>query len=237
MMIPPFDWRRTVVLAGLACAISLGIAGCGEPIPNSGVAHPGDGPGAVTPNPAPDLSIGGSSDTESPAASTEGTQTSDAGNSQVPAATDSAAAPADPTKPPTFEVEGPDGALRLTFGDLDLQKQVNLQTITADCVEKMPDWLKALAGRRVRLRGYMKPGYTTEGISQFLFVRSTDLCCFQPKGRVDHMIATTLKTGTTTEFIDLKPFDVAGTFRIDLVQLDDGLIFLLYHVDDATIIR
>jgi hypothetical protein len=101
----------------------------------------------------------------------------------------------------------------------------------------MPDWLKGLVGKRVRLRGFMKPGTQSEGIPEFLFVRSTDLCCFEPKGRVDHLIDTKLKPGTTTEYIDLKPFDVVGTFRIELVQFDDGYIFLLYHVDDATIIR
>jgi hypothetical protein len=237
MTISSCDWRRTVVCVGLVCTTCAVTTGCGEPITNSGVAHPGNQPSAVSSNPASELSIGDSIESKSPVALSEGTQTAGAGNSTAAPAPDPAAGQADPTKPPNFEVEGPDGALRVTFGDLDLQKQVNLQTITADCVEKMPGWLKALVGKRVRLRGYMKPGFTTEGISQFLFVRSTDLCCFQPKGRVDHMAATTLKPGTTTDFIDLKPFDVVGTFRIDLMQLDDGLIFLLYHVDDATIIR
>ena len=140
-------------------------------------------------------------------------------------------------RPREFSVEGPDGALRINFDDLDLMKLINMDPVTPDCVEKMPDWLRGLAGKPVRVRGFMKPSGVTEGIPQFLFVRSTDLCCFGPKGKVYHMIAVTLKPGLTTEYIELKPFDVVGKFRIAVIELDDGLVFLLYHLDDAIIIR
>jgi hypothetical protein len=237
MMIAPCDWRRTVVWAGVACAICVGTAGCGDPLTNSGIAHPGNRPSGSSPAPATNPAAGDSITPGTSSPSAGGAQTGDVGVSQQPAATDPAAAQVDPTKPPTFEAEGPDGALRVTFGDLDLLKLLNMQTITSDCVEKLPDWLKGLAGKKVRIRGYMKPSTQSEGIPEFVFVRSTDLCCFEPKGRVDHLVATKLKPGSTTDYIALKPFDVVGTFRIELVQFDDGLIILLYHVDDATIIR
>jgi hypothetical protein len=146
------------------------------------------------------------------------------------------AAPVDPFRPREFPVEGPDGALRITFDDLDLMKLLNMDPVTPDCVEKMPGWLRGLEGKTVRVRGFMKPSGVTEGIPQFVFVRSTDLCCFGPKGKVYHLIAVTLKKGLTTDYIELKPFDVVGKFRIDMIQIEDGLIFLLYHIDDAAII-
>jgi len=238
MMTSRSDWRRNVVWAGLACAICVIAAGCNEPLANSGVLTPDKSTPASKPATDPNLaadkstvvapqsndnepSVGNSGD------STGGTPAAVAGSGEV-----------DPTQPPrTFAVEGPDGALRINFGDLDLQKLLNMNSIAAGCVEKMPQWLKGLVGKKVRIRGFMKPGNLTEGIPQFVFVRSTDLCCFEPKGRVDHLIATTLKAGATTEYIAFKPFDVVGTFRIDLIQLDDGLIILLYHIDDAVIIR
>ena len=228
MMTAPCDWRRTVVRVGMVCAICSASIGCGDPIASSGIAHPGNQPnGSQT------------IDSDAVAAPVANVTTSGASISQqsVAPVADSPSTADDPAKPRVFEVEGPDGALRITFGDLDLLKLLDMKTITADCVERMPDWLRGLVGKKVRLRGYMKPGNLSEGIPQFLFVRSTDLCCFEPKGRVDHLIATTLKPGTTTSYIELKPFDVVGTFRIEMIQLDDGLIFLLYHVDDATIIR
>jgi hypothetical protein len=176
----------------------------------------------------------GASTTEQPI----GEPVGDAPDSE-PAVTNSGANPnaEDPARPRTFVVEGPNEALRVTFDDLDLMKLINMDPVTSDCVEKMPGWLRDLDGKQVRIRGYMKPSGLAEGIPEFIFVRSTELCCFGPKGKVYHLIAVKLKAGTTTDYIELKPFDVAGKFRIEKIELDDGLIYLLYHIDEATIIR
>ncbi|MBI3861832.1 MAG: DUF3299 domain-containing protein [Planctomycetia bacterium] len=135
-----------------------------------------------------------------------------------------------------FMAEGADHAARINFSDLDLLKQAGLQAITPDCVENMPDAVKALNGQLVRLRGFMKPIGVATGLPEFLFVRSTDMCCFEPKGRVDHLAAVKLKAGTTADCIDLRPFDVQGRFRIEMHEAD-GLVSLLYHLDDAVIIQ
>ena len=235
MMKAPCDLRRNVVWVGLACAICVAATGCGDPITNSGVAHPGNRPTASSTLPEMSLSTGDAiAEGTKPA---EGTPAGDAGVSQGATAADPAASQDDPAKPRTFEAEGPDGALRVTFDDLDLFKLLKMDPVTSDCVEKMPEWLRGLNGKKVRLRGFMKPSTQSSGIPEFLFVRSTDLCCFGPKGKVYHLIATKLKQGTTTSYIELKPFDVVGIFRIEKIELDDGLIFLLYHIDDATIIQ
>lgn len=137
-----------------------------------------------------------------------------------------------------FAVEGPAGALRVGFDDLDLLKILRMDPVTPDCKDKMPAWLQGLSGKPVRIRGYMKPGLLVTGIPQFLLVRDTGLCCFGPKGKIYDMIAVTLKPGTTTDYIELRPFDVVGTFRIEVVTLeDDGTIFGLYYIDDAQIVR
>lgn len=137
-----------------------------------------------------------------------------------------------------FAVEGPAGALRVGFDDLDLLKILRMDPVTPDCKDKMPAWLQGLSGKPVRIRGFMKPGLLVTGIPQFLLVRDTGLCCFGPKGKIYDMIAVTLKPGTTTDYIELRPFDVVGTFRIEVVTLeDDGTIFGLYYIDDAQIVR
>jgi hypothetical protein len=229
MKITHRDWRWNVVWRGWACAVCLVSAGCGESVVNSGVVHPGTPPGE---------SQAGTSSANSTATGTpagDGTQATDV-NRQVAGSTDGAAQE-DPARPRTFAVEGPEGAQRINYDDLDLLKLLKMDPVTADCVEKMPAWLKGLSGKKVRVRGFMKPGNFLEGIPQFLLVRSTDMCCFGPKGKVYHMIAVTLKPGTTTSYIELRPFDVEGRFRIEIVQLDDDTIFLLYHIDEGTIIR
>lgn len=136
----------------------------------------------------------------------------------------------------SFMTEGPDGALRINFSDLDLLKLADVQTITPECVEAIPESLKGLEGKVVRLRGFMKQKSVATGIPQFLFVRSTDMCCFGPMGRVDHLAEVLLKPGTTTDYIELKPFDVQGRFRIEMRE-EERLVFLLYHLDDAVIVQ
>jgi hypothetical protein len=227
MRIIPNDCRRIVAWMGLLCAVGLHASGCSDPMMNSGIAHPGkqsstqSGPAQPEPN-----QVATVADAGSPAETV-----------QLPADQQPADQQVDPARPREFAVEGADGAWRITFDDLDLMKLLNMDPVTPDCVDKMPEWLKGLSGRMVRVRGFMKPSGVTEGIPQFLLVRSTDLCCFGPKGKVYHLIDVKLKPGLTTDYIELKPFDVEGKFKIEKIELDDGLIFLLYHIDDAAIIR
>jgi hypothetical protein len=227
MRIAPGEWRGTVLLTGLGCTVCLLLAGCNDVLTNSGVAHPG--------NPATE------SQSASPAVAPESDgslATPDSGNvvpgDQAPASND---ALVDPSRPRSFAVEGSQGALRISFDDLDLLKLVNMDVVTSDCVERMPEWLRGLDGKRIRIRGFMKPGLLTEGMPEFVFVRSTDMCCFGPKGKVYHMIAVMLKPPVTTDYIPLRPFDVEGTFHIEKVELVPGTVFLLYHLEDAAIIR
>jgi hypothetical protein len=63
------------------------------------------------------------------------------------------------------------------------------------------------------------------------------MCCFGPKGKVYHMAAVKLKPKTTSDYIELKPFDVTGKFRIEKVERDEGFIVLLYHIDNAVIVQ
>jgi uncharacterized protein YceK len=219
----------------LSCAVCLLVSGCSDPLMNSSIAHPGTQSGTQSDNQSDQQS--GKPEIQTGVALPE--------TNTVPAVADavdatlSAAEPSDPIdpfRPRVFPVEGADGALRVTFDDFDLMKLLKMDPVTPDCIDKMPDWLKDLSGKTVRVRGFMKPCGVIEGIPEFLFVRSTDLCCFGPKGKVYHLVAVKLKPGLTTDYIELKPFDVEGRFRIEMVELD-GLIFLLYHIDDATIIR
>jgi hypothetical protein len=223
----PDDWRRNVLMTGLAFTVGLLLAGCNDVLTNSGVAHPGNPPAE---NQAA-VSTGASE-------SNAGTVTTDSSDSaqanQAPSASDTLV---DPSKPRNFVAEGPEGALRITFDDLDLFKLLNMEPVTSDCVERMPEWLRGLDGKRIRVRGFMKPSSLSEGLPQFLLVRSTDMCCFGPKGKVYHMIAVILKRPTTTDYIELKPFDVVGTFHIEKIELEPGTVFLLYHLEDAAIIR
>jgi len=217
-------------LAWLACATLL--AGCfgpsdvppGTTLPGhqtAGNAPAGANNGAPSAAPQGGSADGPADSTPQPASAQQAAAGSTAAASQPPAR--------------TFAPEGPNGALRITFDDLDLYKLLAMDPVTEDCVEKMPPWLRDLSGKKVRIRGYMKPGLLTEGIPQFVFVRDTGLCCFGPKGKVHDMINVSLRKGLTTRYIELTPFDVEGTFQIELFTLDD-MIAGLYHMQDAVIL-
>ncbi|HTI50757.1 MAG TPA: hypothetical protein VL475_07395 [Planctomycetaceae bacterium] len=238
----PGTTRRNRLVWGVACAGCLLASGCGDPRSNAGVPH-SERPAAE------DASFRGASEPAEedvsatrPANGAETSPTvvdSASGDSAGPGAV--APAPAAATaafQDRTFTVEGPDGALRIGYDDLDLLKILKMDPVTPDCVEKMPGWLRSLNGKKVRIRGFMKPGLLLSDIPQFMLVRDTGLCCFGPKGKIYDMIAVTLRQGTTTDYIELRPFDVVGTFRIEVLQLEeDGTIFGLYYIDDAVIIQ
>lgn len=135
----------------------------------------------------------------------------------------------------TFKTEA--GALRVSYDDIDLLKVLNMEPVTPDAVEKMPTWLRQLNGKRVRIRGFMFPPFQETGIARFVLARDNQICCFGRNPKIYDLIAVTMKSGTTTDYIQNRPFDVAGTFRIEMGILEgDTEIFGLYYLDDAAVI-
>ena len=153
--------------------------------------------------------------------------------------------PAPPSRPPgespaagdrVFKTEGPDGAVRVSYDDLDLLKVLKMDPVTPDAAEKMPAWLRQLHGKRVRIRGFMYPPFQETGIPKFVLARDNQICCFGRNPKIYDLIEVTMQAGTTTDYIQGRPFDVVGKFRIELGQLEDGMIFGLYYIDNASVI-
>lgn len=132
-----------------------------------------------------------------------------------------------------FRKEGE--AVRATFDDIDLLKVLNMEPVPINAADHFPDWLKQLNGARVRIRGYMRPGFEAEDITEFLFVRDNGECCYGPMPKIYDMIAVQLADGESTDLIEGTPFDVEGTFRID-PHADEVELFALFFIDDGVII-
>lgn len=237
---------RIRLLFGAACACCLLPAGCGDPSTSAGIAHQRVSSAVAVPEQAQTPETVEVAKAESPV-DDSGTANREAATADAPIGTplEKDTSPADaapkeappPAKDRSFAMEGPDGALRVGFDDLDLLKVIRMDPVTPNCIEKMPGWLRNLDGKTVRIRGFMRPGFVLTNISRFTFVRDTSLCCFGSNPKIYDMIAVSLKPGTTTDHIELRPFDVVGKFRIELEQIDDGTIFKLYLIDDAVIIQ
>lgn len=135
-----------------------------------------------------------------------------------------------------FQTESKTGALRVSFDDLDLLKVLNMEPVVENAVELMPDWLKGLDGKPVRIRGFMYPTYETEGIERFVLARDNQICCFGRDPKIYDLIQVDMKDGKTTNYIPAtRAFDVLGTLRIKMVA-PDGTPYGLYFIEQATVI-
>lgn len=136
----------------------------------------------------------------------------------------------------TFQIEGPDDAVRVGYDDLDLLKVLNVDKTTPGIDRHFPAWLKGLSGQRVRIRGFMVPPGQESDLPFFVLARDTGVCCFGPNPTPYYLIAVTMREGTTADYIPNRPFDVAGRFKIELSILEDGTVAGLYFIEDAQVV-
>ncbi|SFI00472.1 hypothetical protein [Planctomicrobium piriforme] len=137
-----------------------------------------------------------------------------------------------------FVAEGSEHALRVTYDDLDLLKVLNMDPVPPNAAEYFPDWLKNLDGKRVVLRGWMYPPSRQDGIASFMFVRDNGLCCFGSKPKIYDKVAVKMRPGTTTHYIQGRPFDVIATLTIaPEIEGDDETLWWMYFLDDAVVVE
>jgi len=139
-----------------------------------------------------------------------------------------------------FKTEGPLKAPRVSFDDIDIEKVLNTKKLSLDLPKKMPEWLRKLDGQRIRLRGYMHPAaaFQADGLKRFVLCRDTSVSCFGPNPTIYYLVEATMRSGTSTSYIENRAFDVEGVFRIKpevLEGTDDVERF--YFLDDAQIIK
>lgn len=139
-------------------------------------------------------------------------------------------------KEKVFRTEPKTGAVRLSFDDLDLLKILNMEPVVDNAVELMPDWLRAINGRAVRLRGFMYPTYEAEGIERFVLARDNQICCFGRDPKIYDLVQVDMKEGKSTNYIPpTRAFDVVGKLKIEM-QSQDGKPYGLYSIEQAEVI-
>jgi len=135
-----------------------------------------------------------------------------------------------------FQTEPKTGALRVSFDDLDLLKVLNMEPVVENADELMPDWLKELDGKAIRIRGFMYPTYETEGIERFVLARDNQICCFGRDPKIYDLVQVDMKSGKTTNYIPAtRAFDVVGIFRIKMLA-EEGKPYGLYLIEQAAVI-
>jgi hypothetical protein len=134
-----------------------------------------------------------------------------------------------------FKSEGPEGACRVSYDDIDLLKVLNMDPVPPNVGTLMPGWLKGLEGRRIRIRGFMYPTFQQTGVRAFGLARDNQICCFGGNPKIYDLFDVMLRDRITTEYIPNRPIDVVGVFHIR-PEADAGKLYHLYEMDDATVI-
>ena len=152
-------------------------------------------------------------------------------------ATTGSASPTSEAKPDdarTFKVEGPENSIRISFDDVDLLKVMNLDPVPADAPERLPKWLKELDGKRIRVRGFMYPPFQDTDIRGFVLARDNQICCFGRTPKEYDLVDIFLRKGVSTHYIQNRPFDVVGIFRI---KSEIEKYTAMYELEDAIVIE
>ena len=136
----------------------------------------------------------------------------------------------------SFKVVGPEDAVRVSFDDLDLLKVLNADPVPLNIEQHMPPWLLALTGTRIRIRGYMYPPNRETELPGFMMVRDTKDCCFGRNVLIYDKIGVHMREGFTTDYLQLRPFDVVGVMTVK-ARILDGKLEFLYMINDAIVIE
>lgn len=138
-----------------------------------------------------------------------------------------------------FSKTSPGNSLRVTYDDIDLLKVMNMEPVTPNAPELMPQWLKDLDGKRIRIRGFMYPPFQQTGNEFFMLARDNQICCFGKNPKIYDLFPVVMRDGVTSDYILNRPFDVVGTFHIKAETIGgepDGELERIYLIDDAIVI-
>jgi hypothetical protein len=94
--------------------------------------------------------------------------------------------------------------------------------------------IESLAGRRIRIRGYILPTPQKRGIKQFVLVRDNQQCCFGQGAALYDCILVEMQPGKSAEF-SIRPVAVEGTFGIHELVGPDGRYLAIYHLDAESV--
>ena len=83
--------------------------------------------------------------------------------------------------------------------------------------------IKALDGKKVKLRGFILPStlFRETNIDEFVLVRDNQECCFGPGAALYDCVVVNLVDGVTTDFTT-RPVTVTGTFKLKEYKYPDG---------------
>ena len=120
--------------------------------------------------------------------------------------------------------------LNITFDDIKLEMKKGGTFQRSMLTER----INKLAGKPVRIRGYILPSYQQRGIVQFVLVRDNMECCFGPGAALYDCVLVEMQPGTSASYT-VRPVAVTGVFSIHEIKGPDGKHLAIYHLAGQTV--
>ena len=99
----------------------------------------------------------------------------------------------------------------------------------------LTDKINNFEGKRIKIRGYIRPSFKQTGIEKFILVRHNQECCFGPGAMIYDCMIVGMKKGTATEFTT-RPITVEGDFYLKEFEGPDGKLWAIYRLRNATVL-
>jgi hypothetical protein len=159
------------------------------------------------------------------------------GDKQTAQAADPAAGAVDPARAPAARpklLPGTKTVALAAAGDRPYDKtfddlRFEIEPGQAFRREMLPESIEAMAGQRIRIRGFILPTPQKRGIRAFVLVRDNQQCCFGPGAALYDCILVEMQSGQTAEF-SIRPVAVEGAFDIREIRGPDGMHLAIYHL-------
>jgi len=119
----------------------------------------------------------------------------------------------------------------LTFDDVKFPIETN-EEFTRDV---LTEEIKALDGKRIKIRGYIRPSFKQTGIQKFILVRDNQECCFGPGAMLYDCMIVTLNKAAATEFTT-RPITVEGEFYLKEFEGPDGKLWAIFRLRKALVL-
>lgn len=119
----------------------------------------------------------------------------------------------------------------VTFDDVKFEIEKNEDFSRQILTDKINDF----EGKRIKIRGYIRPSFKQTGIEKFILVRDNQECCFGPGAMIYDCMIVGMKKGTATEFTT-RPITVEGDFYLKEFEGPDGKLWAIYRLRNATVL-
>ena len=91
------------------------------------------------------------------------------------------------------------------------------------------DEIKKYVGKRITIRGYIRPSFKQKDLKQFILVRDNMECCFGPGAMLYDCMIVRMQKGISTDFT-VRPIAVEGEFQIREFMGPDDKPWAIYQL-------